>query len=88
MSKAQPEKQNKTETVLNKRRQENKSFFFVFLVENQTLFDEIQCRVPRQGIESGREPGLTTVETGICTLHPGMFIVVGAAPQILIQAHK
>lgn len=41
-----------------------------------------------QGSEGEREPGLTTVETDICTLHPGMFIVVGAAPQILIQAHK
>lgn len=44
--------------MLNKRRQENKSSFFVFLVENQTPFVEIQCQVPRQG-GRWKEAGLT-----------------------------
>lgn len=48
-----------SEILFSKRRQENKSLFFVFLVENQTQwpFEEIpMSRVPRQGREGESQP--------------------------------
>lgn len=59
-----------------------------FLVENQHHLMRSNAECPGwEGRVKGSQ-ALTTVETGICTLHPGMLIVVGVAPQLLIQAHK